>query len=131
MWGILFWTKDGSHFGNFNMARYCTSSVLVRKSFKSDTDFDFKISISLVFPIYCKQSSAKKWVVVVKIWHQRWKKSSTKDGSHFGNFNMARYCTSSVLVRNSSAVWLLLWICCSRGTSESYAYGKQWICFSN
>ena len=23
MWGILFWTKDGSHFGNFNMARYC------------------------------------------------------------------------------------------------------------
>jgi hypothetical protein len=24
MWGILFWTKDGSHFGNFNMARYCS-----------------------------------------------------------------------------------------------------------
>jgi hypothetical protein len=30
------------------------------QSFKSDTDFDFKISISLVFPIFCKQLSAKK-----------------------------------------------------------------------
>ena len=27
MWGILFWTKDGSHFGNFNMARYCTWKI--------------------------------------------------------------------------------------------------------
>ena len=35
------------------------------------------------------------------------------------------------LVRDSSAVWRLLWICCCRGTSESYTYGKQRICFSN
>jgi hypothetical protein len=37
----------------------------------------------------------------------------------------------SLLIRDSSAVWRLLWICCSRGTSESYTYGKQRICFSN
>ena len=36
-----------------------------------------------------------------------------------------------VVVRDSSAVWRLLWICCSRGTSEGYAYGKQRICLSN
>jgi hypothetical protein len=36
-----------------------------------------------------------------------------------------------ILIRDSSAVWRLLWICYSRGTSESYAYGKQRICFSN
>jgi hypothetical protein len=37
------------------------------------------------------------------------------------------------VVRDSSAVQRLLWICCScaRGTSERYAYGKQRICFSN
>ena len=35
------------------------------------------------------------------------------------------------VVRDSSAVWRLLWICYSRGTSESYTYGKQRICFSN
>ena len=39
--------------------------------------------------------------------------------------------TTNYVVRDSSAVWRLLWICCSRGTSESYAYGKQRICFSN
>ena len=35
------------------------------------------------------------------------------------------------IVRDSSAVWRLLWICCSRGTTEGYAYGKQLICLSN
>jgi hypothetical protein len=35
------------------------------------------------------------------------------------------------LVRDSSAVWRLLWTCCSRGTSESYAYGKQRSCLTN
>jgi hypothetical protein len=35
------------------------------------------------------------------------------------------------VVRDSSAVWQLLWIFCSRWTSERYAYGKQRICFSN
>jgi hypothetical protein len=35
------------------------------------------------------------------------------------------------LVRDYSAVWRLLWICCSRGTSEGYTYGKQLICLSN
>ena len=35
------------------------------------------------------------------------------------------------LVRDSSAVWRLLWICCSRGMSERYTYRKQRICFSN
>jgi hypothetical protein len=35
------------------------------------------------------------------------------------------------IVRDSSAVWRLLWICCSRETSEGYAYGKQLICLSN
>ena len=39
--------------------------------------------------------------------------------------------TLALLVRDSSAVWRLLWICRSRGTSESYSYGKQRICFSN
>jgi len=36
-----------------------------------------------------------------------------------------------IVVRDSSAVWRLLWICCSRGTSEGCAYGKQLICLSN
>jgi hypothetical protein len=40
-------------------------------------------------------------------------------------------CSPHNIVRDSSAVWRLLWTCCSRGTSESYAYGKQQICFSN
>ena len=35
------------------------------------------------------------------------------------------------VVRDSSAVWRLLRTCFRRGTSESYAYGKQRICFSN
>jgi hypothetical protein len=35
------------------------------------------------------------------------------------------------LVRDSSAVWRLLWTCCSRGTSESYTYGKQRSCLTN
>jgi hypothetical protein len=48
----------------------------------------------------------------------------------FGKLNR-NDCILTHLVRDSSAVWRHLWICCSRGTSESYAYGKQRICFSN
>jgi hypothetical protein len=39
--------------------------------------------------------------------------------------------TSINLVRDSSAVWRLIWTCCSRGTSESYTYGKQRSCLTN
>ena len=48
-----------------------------------------------------------------------------------GLINLISVISGPMLVRDSSAVWRLLWICCSRGTSESYAYGKQRICFSN
>ena len=48
------------------------------------------------------------------------------------NINNNNYISVDV-VRDSSAVWRLLWICCSRGTSdsESNTYGKQRIYFSN
>jgi hypothetical protein len=38
------------------------------------------------------------------------------------------HISGSYVVRDSSAVW---WLCCSRGTSERYAYGKQLICLSS
>jgi hypothetical protein len=41
------------------------------------------------------------------------------------------YATLHLLVRDSSAVWLLLWICCRHGTSEGYTYGKQRSCLTN
>jgi hypothetical protein len=48
---------------------------------------------------------------------------------HFGIFFYQKQAQG--LVRDSTAVWRLLWTCCSRGTSESYAYGKQRSCLTN
>jgi hypothetical protein len=82
---------------------------------------------SFIWPIPKKEwSRFVDWVMVT---------NSVGDASEFGNFVITLIsCLSwiiSLLIRDSSAVWRLLWICRSRGTSESYAYGKQRICFSN
>jgi len=40
-------------------------------------------------------------------------------------------CVSIFVKPSPRFLWRLLWICCSRGRSERYAYGKQLMCLSS
>ena len=50
---------------------------------------------------------------------------------HQAQVGINLHLVPSLVVRDSSAVWRLLWNCCSRGRSERYTYGKQLIWLSS